>query len=278
MIRGANRFTHAAWAIGLGSVLIAAPVSAAPGDALGGDDTGCAPSTDLGLKCTRKVAQAIAKLRVAVVKCHLTQAGLAFQTGMGSSGFSNAEENCEIGPSNNSAKNKFDEKIASLAGAGCDATVIANALAARDVILSDDSVVGSMDNLNATFFCDPTSGNEIDPGGDDGGFIPATPENYKCSVVVAKSWYKLQYYLYRCHDKLVKSVFKGTPFDDELCETDPLKGALAKYDKYVNRYVDAGYCPPCLTDPGPTNALDLGANTVAEADANLDDVFICPGP
>jgi hypothetical protein len=269
---------RAVLSMAIGCLLAATPVLAAPGDPFGGDDTGCAPSTKLGLGCAKKALKTVTKLRLSVLKCHLTQAGHAFQNGTGTPGFSNAEENCEIGPSNTSAKAKFDARIASLAGAGCDATIIANANAARDIILGDETVVGSMDNLNSTFFCDSTSGNEIDPGGDDGGFIPATPENYKCSVGVSKAWYKLTGYMYKCHSKLAAAVFKGTIFDEEACEDTGGKSALDKYNLLVNKLITAGFCPPCLTDPGPTNALALGTSTVADADANLDDVYICPGP
>jgi hypothetical protein len=220
----------------------------------------------------------VTKLRKAVLACHLTQAGHAFQHGTGTPGFSNAEDNCSVGPSNTSAKAKFDAKIAALTTKGCDATVLANANAARDVLLGDQTVVGSLDNLNGTFFCDSTSGNQIDPGGDDAGFIPATADNYKCSVGVAKAWYKLRKSLYTCHSKLAKTVFKSGIFDEEACEDTGGKSGLDKYNAYVNKLITAGICPPCLTDPGPTNALDLGTSTVADADTTLQNVYICPGP
>jgi hypothetical protein len=260
-------------ALALGCLLAAAPVLASPGDPLGGDDTGCAPSTKLGLSCAKKVHNALWKLRVRVIKCHLTQAEHAFKNGQGEPGFSNAEENCEIGPSNTSAKNKFDARLASLATYGCDATVLANAAAAGDVIVSDQSVAGSMDNLNASFFCDATSGNLIDPGGDDGGYIPATPENFKCSTVVAKSWAKLDGYLYKCHSKLALSVFADRVFDEEVeCEDR----YAPRIDANIQKYITIGFCPPCLADP--PGALGLTAALRADSDANLEDVYICPGP
>ena len=258
--------------------LVAAPVWAAPGDPLGGDDTGCAPTTKQGLSCARKASALLTKLKRAVLSCHLTQANHAFKNGSGTPGFSNAEENCEVGPSGKSAKEVFDAIMAKLAFA-CDATVVANANARRDVVLGDENTVGSLDNLNATFFCDATSGNEIDPGGDDGGFIPATPENYKCSAYVAKLWSKLDTSVAKCHDKLAVSIFAGKPFDEEACEDTGLKSALARYNDKLNRIIAYGICPPCLTDAmAPTNAAALGAATVANADSQLQEVYICPGP
>jgi hypothetical protein len=271
------RSTRALPLAALGCFLVAAPVLAAPGDPLGGDDTGCAPSTKLGLNCAKKTLAILTKLRKAVISCHLKQADLAFKAGEAQPGFGEAEENCEIGPSATSAKNKFDGYLAKLAASGCDATVLANAAATGDVLLGGDDVPGSLDSLNATFFCDPTSGEEIDPDGDDGGFIPATEENFKCSAAVAKYWAKHNYYVDRCHMKLAAAIFVGKPFDEEACEeTDPRTSALARYNAGVGKYIAAGYCPPCLADP--PGALGLGTGTIADADASLEDVYICPGP
>src|SRR6266446_3668532 len=181
------RVPNGVWAIALGLALAGGPAAlAAPGDPLGGDDTGCAPTTMAGLGCAKKVESLLYKLRAGIVKCHITMAGQAFKTGMSTNGFSNAEDNCSVGPSNTSVKAKFDDRIDTLESNGCDATVIANARAARDTLLGDQSVTGSLDALNGTFFCDATSGNLLDPGGDDAGYIPASADNFKCDVVIAK--------------------------------------------------------------------------------------------
>jgi len=270
--RGAAAFIASAF------LLSAVPALPMPGDSLGGDETGCAPSTKLGLSCGKKVLGLVTKLEQSLIKCHLTQAGHAFQNGMGTPGFGNAEDNCSVGPSSTSAKAKFDARIALLAAKGCDGTVLANANTARDLILGDQTVVGSMDNLNGTFFCDATSGNPIDPGGDDAGFIPANDDNYKCEVGVAKGWYKLIKYLYTCHAKLAGAVYKGGVFDEEACEDTGGNSGLDKYNALVNKLIAAGICPSCVTDAGTTNALALGTSTVAGADANLQNVYICPGP
>ncbi len=281
MIECRNGFRRIVPMLALTGVLAlgaAATAWALPGDPLGGDDTGCAPTTKLGLSCALKGHALLTKLRRSVLICHLTQAGHAFQNGTGTPGFSNAEENCETGPSAQAAKAKFDAYMAKL-GQICDATVVANVNARGATIVSDQGTAGSMDALNATFFCDSTSGNPIDPGGDDGGFIPASAENYKCSVVVAKLWSKLEGTVMKCHQRLVKYVFAGKPFDEEACEDTGLKSALTRYDDKVNAYIAAGICPPCLADPmATTNAIALGASTVADADAQLQEAYICPGP
>src|SRR4029453_6864503 len=87
----------ALWSLALGAVLAGAPVLAAPGDAFGGDDTGCVPSTKPGLGCAKKVSGVLVKLRKSILGCHLTQAELTFRTGMATNGSSNAEDNCQEG-------------------------------------------------------------------------------------------------------------------------------------------------------------------------------------
>jgi hypothetical protein len=252
-------------------------VFAAPGDPLGGDDTGCAPTTKQGLSCGLKIHALLAKLKRAALVCHLTQDSHAFKNGSGTPGFANAEDNCEIGPSATSAKNKFDAKMAKLSIL-CDATVVANANARRDAILGNAATPGSLDSLNANAFCDATTGVEIDAG-ENIGFIPATDDNYKCSAIVAKLWSKLDYSVAKCHQRLAKYVWYGKPFDEDACEDVGVKSALTRYNDKVNAYVALGICPPCLADPmQSTNALALGANTVTAADTQLQEVFICPGP
>ena len=68
-------------AVALG-VLLAAPVTAAPGDPFGGDDTGCTPTTKLGLNCAKAALSTLTKLRKAALVCHLKQEDLAFKAGV----------------------------------------------------------------------------------------------------------------------------------------------------------------------------------------------------
>ena len=173
MLQGRKGLGRIVPSIALGC-LLAVPVWAAPGDPLGGDDTGCAPTTKQGLSCGLKIHALLAKLKRAALVCHLTQDGHAFQTGMGTPGFANAEDNCETGPSSQSAKAKFDAKMAKLSIL-CDPTVVANANARRDTILGNAATPGSLDSLNANAFCDATTGIEIDAG-ENIGFIPRRPK------------------------------------------------------------------------------------------------------
>jgi len=260
-------------ALAVGVLLAATPAPAAPGDPFGGDDTGCTPNTKLGLNCAKAALSTLTKLRKAALICHLKQEDLAYKTGEGQDGFSNAEENCELGPSNTSAKSKFDARVTALIGKGCDSTLIANVLARGAAIVSDASTPGSLDAMSASFFCDATSGTTIEPEGDDSiGWIPATPENQKCSVAVAKSWIKLSGYADKCHVRLATSVFSNRVFDEEACESL----YLSRYQAYVGKLVQVGYCPPCLADP--PGAAGIGTSTVDDADAQLGEVYICPGP
>jgi hypothetical protein len=260
-------------AIALGALLAASPAAAAPGDAFGGDDTGCAANTRTGANCAKAALSYLGKLRKAALICQLKQEDLAYKTGEGQEGFSNAEENCELGPSTTSAKNKFDARIAALVGKGCDSTMLANVLARGATIVADASTAGSLDAMNASFFCDATSGSTIEPEGDDGlGWIPATPQNQKCSVAVAKSWIKLSGYADKCHVKLAASVYSNRVFDEEACENL----YLSRYNAYVGKLVQIGYCPPCLADP--PGAAGIGTSTLDEADAQLGEAYICPGP
>jgi hypothetical protein len=257
--------------------LIAVPAVAAPGDPFGGNETGCAPTSKIGIDCAARATKSLHKLRRAALGCHLTEDGLAFKTGSGSEGFGNAQENCELGPSTQSAKAKFDVQLAKLA-TFCDPTLIANVTARRDVILGDASTPGSLDSLNARVFCDATSGVEIAPG-ENIGFVPTSASHYKCSVVVAKLWSKLDAAITKCHLKQAISVWAGKPFDVEACEVNGEKSALARYGYYVDRYVTSGICPPCLADPmAPTSAQSLGTSTVGDADTQLQEVYVCPGP
>lgn len=265
-------------AAGFGLALIATPALAAPGDPLGGGHAGCAPADGAGLGCGRKIDALLAKLRLRLVSCHLRQASQAFSLGTANPGANAAEEQCATGPGR-SAKTKFDDAVATLAAKGCPPDLIANANARRDIILGDQSVAGSVDNLNGTFYCDATSGELINPGGDEAGYIPSTSDHLKCGGRVAKAWGGLQNALAKCHYKLAAAVFKGDTFDSAACETTGDRSASGRYLKKVFRAIDAGLCPPCLADTMmSTNAVDLGASAIADADADLGEIYLCPAP
>src|SRR5215831_6601058 len=157
---------------------------AAPGDLFGGDDTGCVPGDSTEYRCETVVARALAKLATRVTVCHITQASAAFNHKPPGTppGFGIAEENCEEGNSSTSAKSKFDAAIAKYASV-CAPELIANANTQRDRILTGPD---SLDARNANVYCDATRNEEIDPGGDDTGLIPATDANLACANRVAR--------------------------------------------------------------------------------------------
>lgn len=266
--------------LALTMVLVVA-VPALAGAPFGGDDTGCVPADKVANVCSQRMAQALSKLDAKVIKCHLVQAGQAFKTGHSAPGFDNAEENCEQGPSNTSARAKFEAVLTKYATT-CDPTLIANTRARGEVILADQSNPESLDALNGSFFCDDGSGLTIaEPGGDDAGFIPPAVDDYKCSVAVAKAYSKLLVTVYKCHYKAAKAALLAKPFDEEACEDNnplsPLKSALARYNAQVQKYIGLGGCPSCLADPSNAPAaLALGANAVATLDAQNAEIFPCP--
>jgi hypothetical protein len=51
-----------------------------------------------------------------------------------------------------------------------------------------------------------------------------------------------------------------------------MRRALARYNAYVQKAIDAGICPPCLAG----NAATLGANAVAAIDTQNVEIFPCP--
>jgi hypothetical protein len=263
------------WIIGAVFMLGGAVAPAFAGAPFGGDDTGCVPDDKFELVCGKIVAYALGKLDANVIKCHLVQAGHAFQAGHSSTGFDNAEENCTLGNPTQSAKARFDAYMAK-ASAYCAPAVVTSANARRDTLLADASNPDSLDALNGSFYCDSTTGLTIaEPGGgdqDEAGFIQADAGANKCSVTVAKAYRKLVSTVYKCHYKMAQYAFAGKPFDEEACEETPPKGALARYNAYVQKAIDAGICPACLV----SNAAAIGADAVADLDAQLVEIFPCP--
>jgi len=259
-------------ALGLG--LIASLASAAPGDPFGGDDDGCVPADKVGYTCGAKIGAALGKLTESVIKCHIVQEGHAFKASHSAIGFDNAEENCELGPSNTSAKARFDAVVAKYTPV-CDPALVTAAQAQRDVLLADQTETDSLDALNGSFFCDATSGLTIaEPGGDDAGYIPASANAQKCAVGAAKAYAKLVVSVYKCHAKAAQLGLAGRPFDEDACEdgAPPLRSARAKYDATLQKYVAAGICPSCVA----TNAPTLADDAIAALDAQAADLFPCP--
>lgn len=249
----------------LGFWLVTSAALAAP---FGGTHTGCSSPDKLALKCSVIMDKLLGKLEQMVLKCHLIQATHAHKAGHSSPGFDNAEENCTTGPSATSAKAKFDAALAKY-GPMCGATFVTNAEARRDAILADQTNPDSLDAKNGIFFCDATSGLTItEPGGSEAGSIPADANGYKCEVVLAKNWLKLQMYTRKCQTTAAKVAFVGGPFDDTVC----VQKARAKYDAVIQKYVSYGICPTCVATDAPT----LGDDTIADLDAQLEEIYPCP--
>jgi len=248
----------------LGFWLVTSAALAAP---FGGTHTGCSSPDSLAYKCGALFGKVLGKLEQSVFKCHLTQASHAFKAGHSSPGFDNAEENCTAGPSATSAKAKFDAVLAKYSGM-CSATLVANAESRRDAILADQTNPDSLDALNSRFFCDDTSGLTIaEPGGSEAGWIAPDANVYKCEVILAKIWLKLQLAVRKCHTTAAKYALAGT-FDDTAC----VQTARAKYDGYAQKLVAYGFCPACVT----TGSSSLADDTIADLDAQLEELYPCP--
>lgn len=249
----------------LGFCLMTSTALATP---FGGTHTGCSSPDKLALKCSAIMDKLLGKLEQMVLKCHLIQASHAYKANHSSPGFDNAEENCTVGPSATSAKGKFDAALAKY-GPMCGATFVTNAEARRDAILADQTNPDSLDARNGVFFCDDTSALTItEPGGSEAGWIPADANGYKCEVILAKSWLKLQHYTRKCHTGAAKAAFVGAPFDDTVC----VQKARARYDAIAQKLVAYGTCPTCVT----AGAAALGDDTIADLDAQLEEIYPCP--
>jgi hypothetical protein len=258
----------------VGAGALAAGVALAnPGDPFGGDDTGCVPSTKDQLRCEGKLTKVTAKLIAGAIRCHLAQAEAAFR------GSTFAESSCE-----QSARAKYDRDLGRLAAGGtCPQQVLDNAGLQETLLLAGQGQTSppSLDALNGTIFCDPTSGVPLagaagDPDVDDAGSVPATPENLKCAVGVAKNISKLwSDIMTRCHSRAATLGFGGSYADDEACEDGAFVGVRTRYERSAEKLAAAGICPPCLDGPSQT-VLGDAIETRADQDNGL--IFVCPAP
>jgi hypothetical protein len=273
---------HTLLAAALAICLAAGPAAAAPGDPFGGAETGCVPSGKPGLTCGKILNTALAKLVSGILKCHIAQASSAFKAGASSPAIDTAEETCSV-TGLKSVKAKFDAAVVKAVSV-CPVGIVPVAEARRDAFLADAMGSSSLDAVNQVFFCDSTSGLSVsDPGGgdqDELGSIPATSDNYKCSIGVMKAFSKLAASTYKCHVKAAQAIFADKPFDtDAACEETPVKGAHAKYDAAVNKLVAAGICPSCMSDPmSPASSLGIGTAVLSALDAQNEEIYPCPAP
>ena len=230
---------------------------ASPGDPFGGDDAGCIPPTAAVGKCEDGVQKALTKYIQTVIKCHIKAADYAEK------GTFFDEELCESDPSTaKGAKEKYDAAIAKLAltcGGQC-AVLNAPGLRATVETLLDDGNGAIYGCPGAPF------------GGDDAGNVPTDPLTAKCEDGVAKASTKYIQAVTKCHIKAADAGVKGKPFDEELCESDPVggKGAKEKYDAAIAKL--ALGCPACST----ANASVLRAANEVDIECHNGDIY-CDG-
>src|SRR5215470_15926095 len=145
------------------AVLLVAPPLARAGAPFDADDPGCVPDTKAAARCGDAAGKALAKLVASVLACHAKEANAAFK----STQFD--EEACERTDSSSSARAKFEAALAKLAVPCSGSSILSAADAIASNLLADAPAVGSLDTLIGSVYCDPTSGNPLDPGGDDPG-------------------------------------------------------------------------------------------------------------
>jgi len=66
------------------------------------------------------------------------------------------------------------------------------------------------------------------PGSKDNPSAPNVAATLKCADAIAKAFSKAVTSVIKCHKKQADAVFKGSPVDDEACETGPNNGKSAK--------------------------------------------------
>lgn len=106
------------------------------------------------------------------------------------------------------------------------------------------------------------------------GCPPGDTTADKCQTKVAKATGKLLAAIVTCHVKEADGAFKGTPFDDEACESqDPAKSALAKYQKSVAKLLPT--CPSAVV-AATQAAIDALLSGPSSVDAQNGLVYCDP--
>ena len=252
-------------AVALAAVCLSAAIALAigPGQPFDDDDSGCVPDTTEHRKCSEKLAKAFGRLIAAVTSCHDRQARAAV------SGLAFDEEACEA-----SAQTRFEASRDAVSPL-CSATQLALA-SDEETELLDSTNPGSLDAQNGDVYCDSTSGNALDSGGDDTGWVPATADALWCARGVGKSLAKLAQAALRCHAKMAYTFLAGRTFDEEACEEfDPLtgRGARDRYSMRALRLIAHGGCPSCLDD---IQQEALAVRTIGQLDADNARLYPCP--
>src|SRR5262245_38332625 len=102
------------------------------------------------------------------------------------------------------------------------------------------------------------------------GCVPQSKDAGKCEDGIAKGVGKLVAAVVKCHAKQADAAFKGTPLDDEACETSGPKSAAGKFDAAIAKLTT---CPPeaIATANGIKGALLTGPQSLDVQNA----VFYC---
>src|SRR5262249_12029027 len=240
-----------------GVIAAVAGIALLSASAASAQPTGCTGGSKDQEKCESGLAKALGKFTASLIKCHVKQADAAAKLSPVD------DEACESGGPK-SAKGKLDAKIAKLAPT-CPGNVLANAAALENSLLSGPS---SLDAQNALVYCDSTSGSQIDPTGDDTGFL-MTGGALKCADSVAKALGKLTGALVKCTYKYFDKTFIGSPFDFDGCKST----GLGKYDANTTKLQGLGTCPGCLDGAGQASLRDSVTSQVDDASGLL---FLCP--
>ena len=232
-----------------------------PGEPFGGDDAGCVPASSSRLACGAAATKSYDKLESAIVKCHVAEAQARYFEIFSARPDTFDEEACEA-----EAVARMQAKLTRVGS--CSGTPVLHDLA-------DNSAehVAALDDENAGPYCDDTSGEEIDPGGDDGGFVPADAATLSCAGRVAKNLRVLASRVRKCQrTAAAKGLELADPaYDEEACEAD----ALAKFVQAASRLAGGGTCPACL---GAAEQQALAETTIARVGATNDHAFACPDP
>jgi hypothetical protein len=255
-------------AISLTASVAAAQLGPGPGQPFGGSEAGCVPAARALLSCADRLTRAFKTLVAAATTCHSRQADARYEEVYFAGPPAGDDEECE-----NAAGAGFDKILNSLAASGkCSGSAVLS-LAATEagVLLADQSQPLSLDARSGALYCDPTSAAPIDPGGDDGGFVPSTAANLSCSDRVGKNLATLTGRVLRCHQLAAHRDFAQTSptFDETACEAT----ALARFDTASAPLSGSGNCPACLSAAAQHS---LASSVVSELDAANNAVYPCP--
>jgi hypothetical protein len=251
------------------AVALALPVTtfATPGpgagQSFGDDDGGCVPLRSALRQCSDSAASAYSKLESAIDKCHALQAAAAFSTFSGSPKTFD-EDGCEA-----DAMSAYGDKLTGLESSGnCGASALLTT--APDAAAN---LLTSLDSRGTTLYCDASSATQVDPGGNDSGFVPASHDALTCTRRVGVALAKLAKSVLRCHEQMAASglALADPPFDEEACE----QAATSRYASSASKLLVRGSCAACLDAAAMKALCD---DTVSRLDTDNALLYPCPDP